>query len=215
MALEGFEPDAQEAVKEFLTPKTTPSTPPTPAKPPTNTDLVTRGLIMDYVGLEANGQATDANIEALAIKYAESVPAINQAETVSFLDLKLVGNTKANLDNYTNEFSKISITHSIKLNNIYIKAGSSSISPIYTQAPAVYAQTANALENLAIPSVLAQSHLDLINLHLSSAAATKAMTQTGENPAAELAGLVTWNQNMDQEIIILQKIESLLKTNGT
>lgn len=208
------EPSTEEGIKEFLTPRIATSTTLAEAKPLTATEMVARGLIMDYVGLEANGQATDANIQGIANKYVEGIASLNNPNKVTSLDLTIVTNTKANMDNYTKEFSKISINNSTKLNNIY-KQADSNISSLSTKAPKVYDQTANDLKNIAVPLLLTQSHLDLINLHLSSAVATKAMAQTGENPAMELAGLITWNENMDQEILILKEIESLLKSNGT
>lgn len=71
------------------------------------TDIIGRQLILDYVELATSGQATEANIAALAERYVESIPNLNTVTKISPFDVKSVANNLANFQRYNDEASII------------------------------------------------------------------------------------------------------------
>jgi|SRR3989344_7507336 len=213
------EQDEYSAVllQEFLKPKTTSATSSNDTL--TNTDLIGRQLIMDYVGLAASGGAGIESINALAERYVESIPTLNNAPKISYLDINIVTNTKTNFENYSNELVKIYARHSesidiasasvndiTSLNNIYYAFAKNT--------EKTYGDTAQELKNLPVPNSLATAHLKLVNKFLSNVTAMKSIYDVEEDPVMAIAGLITVKDNMEEEIVILEEIEQILRANG-
>jgi len=216
VAIETNEGNYQDFLQDFLEPKTVGTT--TPSEPLTNTDLIGRQLIMDYIGLAAGGDASTASIDALAERYVESIPTLNNALTISYIDLRVVSNTKVNFENYSTQLGNIYIKHSERINRAYAEVIGTDLNNAYysaaKEAGMIYENTAMELKNLPVPVSVALSHLKLVNKHLSSAAALESISETEKDPMTAFAGLVAVNENLDEEIVILKQIGQLLKTNG-
>ena len=212
--------DSQEVLKDFLAVKTATSTLPAASeKPVTDTDLIGRQLILDYVGLAASGGAGTESIDALANKYIESIPTLNRAPVLSYADLKTVTNTRANFQSYADKITKIYKSYEAGMKAAGLSDESNySLNPaLYSSAAAfskIYEDTATALKNMPVPGALLQSHLGLINTYLSNAEAMVAVSNTQENSAAAFAGLVALNENIDKEQESLTEITRILTSNG-
>ncbi len=188
-------------------------------EPLTGTDLIGRQLILDYVDMATKGQATAANITALADRYIESIPTLNQAQTISYTELKTVSDTKANFQNYADELTKIYGTYATQISLARSRGGNlDTLNPAFyafTLAfSAAYTEVAGKLKNLPVPATLASTHLQLINNYLSSAAAMKAISETEQDSARAFAGLIAMNENVEKELAILREIERILISNG-
>lgn len=208
--------DYKDILHDFTSPKTSSTTP--PQEPLSNTDLIGRQLIMDYVGLAGSGQATETSIISLANQYAENITVFNKAVKIGVQDIKTVSNTKANLENYSNNLAKIYVEHAEAINKAYAGEPSANalnkMSYLFAKnASATYANTAMKLKNLPAPLVLATTHLELVNIHLSSASAMNAIFEAEEDPITAVAGFIIVNENLDKEVAVLKEIEQILKTN--
>ncbi len=211
------EEDYQEILNDFLEPKTATSTPSN--VPLSNTDLLGRELIMDYINLAKSGQATDETVIALAENHVGNLPALNNVSRLSYSDIKAVTNTKANFQNYANEITKIHKAYAQSINSV--GAGENNLNnlnpALYSFAgmlSSVYNDTASKLKNLPVPTSLAQTHLQLINTYLASAAAMKALSETEKDSATAFAGLVMVNDNLQKEERLLNEISLILTSNG-
>ena len=110
--------DEEEVVKDFLEPKPETVSAPAPEKPLTDTDIISRNLILDYIGLAMNGQATEMSISALANQYAEKVPTLHKIVKVGYQDIKITSDSKANFNNYSNELGKIYNEHTVNISSL-------------------------------------------------------------------------------------------------
>ncbi|MEX0919268.1 MAG: hypothetical protein WDZ64_00780 [Parcubacteria group bacterium] len=214
-------PTSEEVYSELLRTYTETSTTTTSSetKPLSGTDLIGRQLIMDYVDLASNGQATKANLNLLAIKYAESVPTLISAPKIGYFDIKTVANSAENIKNYADQLGVLYDSHSRRITAIfsgetYVSTEDQIIFPFAQQAVTAYEDISSQLRDLPTPLALALSHVDLINNHLASVAAMKSLSEAGDDPMLGMAGLITFNENMDKEIIILQEMDKIFKTNA-
>lgn len=208
--------DYDEILRDFLEPKTATSTP-SEKGPLSSTDLIGRGLIMDYIGLAASGQATEASIATLANQYVTSIPALSKAQTISYSDLKKVTDTKINFQNYADELIKIHNSYAEIINGTNLDAFTNLNPNLYSMASTLgqaYIEAASKLKSLPVPTSLIQVHLQLVNSYFSSAAAMNAISGTETDSAAAFAGLITLNDNLTKEDAFLSEISQILTSNG-
>ncbi|MDO8565059.1 MAG: hypothetical protein Q7R67_00300 [bacterium] len=199
------EADYQEILNDFLEPKATSSTPVvTQAQPLTKTDMLSRELFSDYIGLAGSGQATEGTITALANKYVENLPKLNSTEVVSFSDLRVVSNTKANFQKYAEEFAEIE--------NTFAEALGSNDSPLsFSKA---YTVAAKSLKKTGVPSALTSQHLQLINSYLLSSTGMEVLSRMDSDPTTAFSGLVAVNEDLEKEAQLIKNITDILKSNG-
>ena len=191
----------------------------TPEDPKTGTELIGRQLMLDYLNLAGTGQATEANLQALADQYVESIPTLNYASRVTFGDLVIVGNDKEDFRTYSNGLGMIYQKHAGAVTSgSSMEEVSNSITNAHyaflKKAGQSYTDQAIDLKNLPVPAKLANAHLKLVNLHLSSGAALESFSKTEEDPASGFAGVIILNQNLNEETTILQEIGTILSQNG-
>lgn len=188
-------------------------------EPLTGTDLVGRQLIMDYLGLASNGQATEVNIAALADRYAESIPTLNSAPTVRYDEIKVVPNNQANFQHYAEEMTKI---HGEYVSTMLeaapnISDTSSSVSDFYPfagTAHTIYSNTARKMAGISVPATLGEAHIKLVNIYLSSAAGMKALSLANTDSASAFAGLIVMSENNKEEKTLLDEIGRALESHG-
>lgn len=209
--------DYSEIINDFIEPKTASTTP--RETPLSGTDLIGRRLILDYIGLAASGEVTEANIAALADQYVKSVPTLNQAVVINPTDIKAVSNSQSNFQNYANTLTKIHSEYAERVGNAY--AGGNSINDLgpelysFTSTfSSAYTNAAVKLQNLSVPASLVPTHLEVVNSYLSSAAAMKAISEAEQDSVAAFAGLITLKENASKEDALLNEISRILTSNG-
>jgi|SRR3989338_1156347 len=218
VAVELTEGDYEEIVEDFTGPKEV-SPIATSTKPLTSTDLVGRQLISDYVSLAGSGQVTDADILALADRYVEGLPTLSNAPTITYVDLKIVSDTRNNFQNYTDTLTKIFNEYAAKTNKIQVEDSDlETLSPAFYSSVSTlntaYAGATSKLKAVAVPSSLAPSHLELVNIYLSIVAATGAISKADQDSTAAFAGLVLLNKNLERRTLLLNEIAQILNSNG-
>ncbi len=209
--------DYEDILNDFVEPKTASTT--YLQGQLNNTDLIGRQLILDYVGLAAIGQTTDTDIASLANQYIESIPAINKAAVVSSADIKTVSNTKANFQNYADGLTKIYREYGGSVGRMRIletnpDTSDSELYSAISRLSVAYTKATLGLKSLPVPASIVSAHLELLNSYLSSAEATRAISETKQDPAAAFAGLITLNNNIRKEEAVLNKISQILTSNG-
>lgn len=183
-----------------------------------STDLIGRQLVLDYVSLARNGQATEANLTALTEKYVESIPTLMAAQKINLTDLNVVSNDKANFQKYAGEISIIYSEYASGLLKIYSGEESSKLGifsvEVSGKMTGIYSKTAAQLQAQQVPASLAQAHLDLINVYLENAFAMESLVSLEDDPARAFAGLLAAKKNVSTEAELLAEIERDLKSNG-
>lgn len=191
-----------------------------PSEPRTGTELIGRQLMLDYLNLAGSGQATEANLMALADQYVNTIPTLNYAPRATYADLVSVANTLENFRNYSEGLGRIyqkhagAVTDGAKNMENVTSTITNAHYAYLKKAGLSYTEQAVDLKNLPVPQKLLESHLKLVNLHLSSGAALKAFSETENDPASGFAGILILNQNLEEEAVVLQEIASILKSNG-
>ena len=207
----------EEILSDFLRPKTASST--FPEGPLSNTDIIGRQLIMDYIGLAASGGTDTKSISILVDRYIESIPTLNQAATISTAELRTISNTKSNFQNYATGLTKIYKEYATQISAAYQGVGRvEGLNPaIYSfalTASNAYAEAALKLKNLPVPASLASTHLQLVNSYYSSAAAMRAIAETERDSVSAFAGMTVLSENTDKEKVLLTEISQILTSNG-
>jgi hypothetical protein len=207
----------QDFLQDFLEPKKSDIA--TPTKPLSNTDLLGRNLLLDYIGLAANGAANTYSINALANQYVENIPTLLKFEKVSYEEIKTISDTKSNFENYSNELGRIYAEHAKRISLIQTNRSSLDDSNnayfLFAEAAnTIYKDTFFKLKDLSVPTSIALVHLQLVNSQLSSAAAMESISKIERDSATAFAGFIVMRENLDEEVIVLKEIEKILKTNG-
>ena len=210
--------DHEEILRELNTPRST-STPAiaTPPKPLTNTDIVTRNLLLSYMDLSAKGGATEQNLESLADAYVGHVGDLHVFKRAEIQELKAVPNNTDNLKNYANGVMNILLARGTRLNDASIASNLYSAEngyrPFMQSAGIIYEDTALALKNLPVPTPFLLSHLKLVNGHLSTSAGMKALYNLDEDPLTAIAGLAAITKSDSEEAKIIEEIDqAMMKT---
>jgi hypothetical protein len=184
----------------------------------TATQALGQQLIFDYVELAASGQATEESILALADRYAASIPSLNRAPSINYFDLKVVASTQSNLETYATAMTKIHEDYARAIKRLSTSSDSFTLSPtMYSLAKTLsgsYSTIAIKLQDLPVPSILAPSHLGLVNSYYSSAAAMKAISETDIDATIGFAGIAAMEKNLSDIDLYLSEITRILTANG-
>ena len=180
--------------------------------------LVARQLVLDYVDLAANGRATTENLDALVDKYISKIPTLNTSVSIKSSDLKEVVDSPKNFQEYGDYMFKINEDFGSVMNKAYRNGNISDIGPglsTFTQVVGqAYNNAATKLKNIPVPSSMASSHLELVNSYLSSAGAMDSISKTEKDSAIAFAGVITLNNNINNEAGILNEIFQTLNSHG-
>jgi hypothetical protein len=208
----------EEILPSFIEPKSASSSSPTSKSELSSTDIISRSLLGEYIDLATSGAATDASIRALADRYVESIPTLNQTTVINYNDIKTVSNTRSNLESYADTLTEIYTEYAVQISNSSRGKNLAVLGPdLYLVAKTfnqAYTEAALKLRNITVPTPLVFSHLQLVNSYFSSAAAMEALSKTDEDSATAFAGLITFNENLEKEDAILTEISRILTSHG-
>ncbi len=180
------------------------------------TDLIGRQLIYDYLELATAGQASDETIQALADKYAESIPTLSTPQKVTAFELTSTAETKEHFQTYADNMTRIHAALATKTR----LAGSAPTElgqNLYATSKRVgdaYNTAAEELKKIPIPTSLVPLHLELINHYYSSGYAMASLSKAESDPAVAFAGIIALKDNTGSEEGILKAIELVLTRNG-
>ncbi len=183
----------------------------------TTSDLVGRQLILDYISLAQNGQASGDNLSALVERYVESIPSIASSAGITLTDLHVVPNSTAAFSTYGTVLKVAYEAYANGLNSAYspeADIGGTQGESMTKKMGSVYAQTAKKLQEMAVPAELSSIHLSLINIYLQNASSMSAMSRTSSDPTSSFAGLIAIKSNAAQEQEILGEIQAILNKHG-
>ncbi|MBI1974535.1 MAG: hypothetical protein HYS51_01640 [Candidatus Zambryskibacteria bacterium] len=201
----------EDFVRDFTEPTKADST--VAEKPLTNTDIIGRQLVSDYIGLVVKGGAGTETINTLAEQYASIVPSLNKSAKLTYTDIRTAPTTEDNLKYYGNEIDRIYVSYSELINKAYSSSRTAYYSFAKDAVPA-YLQIIEDIKMLSVPLPLASTHLELINLHLSNLSAAESIQKAEEDPLTAFAGFIAINDNSEKEIALLKEIEQTIQINA-
>jgi len=185
----------------------------------TNTDIISRQLFSDYVGLAANGQATQDNLDALGDQYAESIVTSSQAKSLNVYDLKTESDSKANFQSYSDTLSTIYSKYSAQLitatkaNQDFSNLGPDTVA-FANKISKIYLAEANELQAIPVPNLFVADHLKLANLYLTNSWNMNAIANADTDPTDAYSAISSESTIDGQEKVILTDIERLLVSNA-
>jgi hypothetical protein len=181
----------------------------------TNTDIISRNLVLSYIGLTANGTVDPSSFDTLIEQYVDQTVGLHVFEPATLFDIKVVQDSNSNAINYANGFSNIyqdfAQRASVIANNIDSSAAGESYKLIAESMVTIYEGLASAFRDLPVPTSLAQLHLELINKHLSNAQAMRAGINLDTDPITAISGLIAIRENSIRETAILEEIKKILE----
>jgi len=183
-----------------------------------NADLFGRDLFIDYVNLIASGDVTGNDLDMLAEQYVSRIPNLHQPLVVTMADLKIVPDSKTNFQNYSDAFVSIYNSYTQKINKAHPGNSIGGLDPAFYVFVSAFsnacAEIATNLRMTPIPASLATLHRDLINNYLSNSLAMSEIANRETDPVAAFAGLISLNQNLDKESLLIDQINKILVSNG-
>jgi hypothetical protein len=187
----------------------------------TDTDLIARQLVSDYLDLAANGQDTDDNIATLADKYTSNISNIDNSTKINISNLNIVTDTKEHFQNYADSFTAIYAKYEDLLSSEYndnkdedMSVGQPALLSFSNALEVVYGREAKELQSLPVPASLSDAHMRLINNYLSSESSFASIQDASKDPANAFAGIVIEKKNQEEEQTIIAEIEKILTDNG-
>lgn len=210
------EKDDQEILNFFLDPNA--EIPKIEVPLPKSEEALGQQLILDYVELATSGKANQQSLANLADKYVLTIPTLTQADSIVYADLKIVDDSKANLQKYADEITKIHFDYTQRISSKYTGFSLNTLNQeLYSFAGTfslAYKEAATRLRNISVPRTVAQNHLDLVNSYLSSGAAMEAVSKKEADTAKAFAGILALNENLGKESILLNEIQRILNSSG-
>ncbi|MFH1472792.1 MAG: hypothetical protein ABIF06_00010 [bacterium] len=186
----------------------------------TNTDIISRQMLIDYMDLSATGGATDAGLNALANKYVESIPLIQESFNVSLKssDIDIVPNTTENFQKYERVVSQIHRKYGDQMKTTYpgneVLSSASPESYSYLKSLAsFYLEMAEEMSKVPTPVNLASAHLRLVNNYFSTAKAMSALVEAEKDPATAAAGIMVVRNNTQEQNSIITEINQIIMKN--
>lgn len=215
VAVSNTAPDSEMAAAAALLESTTSA----PTEHLGTTDLVSRQLVMDYLNLASNGQATPDNLNLLAAQYVEKIPSVNSVSKLSLFDLNIVPDSRTSLEAYSKALQIIENEHLASITKAYSNIDSSNTTDqellqLVSITGAAYEKTASALKVLKVPESAASAHLDLVNNNFSIAYGLESASDKDTDPTNAFAGIVMVNTNLQDEQGLVDKINAILVKNG-
>lgn len=212
--------DAQVLTDFFSTATSTPATSTTVAL--SQTDLIGRQLLSDYLALKSQGQTTPDNIDAFATSLAESIknvdisiPKANPNQIIvlpeSEANLATYGNTMTNI---RNKYKNLVATQVKSGENDVANTNSPAFSIFMSAAGKLYKAAADELLLVRVPTSLAQNHLGLINQYLENAEVMRLISNTSKDPLQAYAALNIYIKNSGRESELLTNIQKALMAHG-
>jgi hypothetical protein len=183
----------------------------------TGTNVASRNLILSYLDLATSGQEIDTQaINNLGTQYANSITNFHKFDKAAIQDIVVVTDSTVNAGNYAEGFLKIYTNYATKSqllsgNTNLVQASTNSYKAAAGSMRTIYTGMANDLKKLAVPSSIAQLHLELINGYLSNA---QAMTDThtlDTDPITTMAGLTLLKEGANREAQVLKTIDEMLR----
>ena len=159
------------------------------------TDLIGRGILTDYLSLKSKGEVTPDNLVSLADKYAESIINLDiETRKASLNQIMVLPDSEANLATYGNTITNIRSKYKALIIAQHTGSGIADIngatfSTFMGAAGKLYQASANELLLVRVPVSLAGNHLDLINNYLENAEGMKLISNTSKNPLKPYAAL--------------------------
>ncbi|MGB3921999.1 MAG: hypothetical protein WBL19_01790 [Minisyncoccia bacterium] len=206
--------DYEEALAYFTQPAAPQATTTEPAepKPLTETDIISRNLLLSYLGVAVGNEDIEKeDMEKVAERYLDQAVGLHKFEKIGAESLKMVADSEANARTYGLGFANIYTTYAASMAGVMGDLTATD-QPENTYAQFVapiadsYSGIATALKVLPVPVSLSLLHLELINIYLSNAAAMKSIGKMNEEPLTAMSGLVAIKENGAKEMAILKEL---------
>lgn len=188
-------------------------------EPITDTDLMGRQLLMEYVSLAKGGEVDEKELTALAEKYVQGIPAIAPSVEITSKELRVVPDNQANFERYLAVATKIVEEYRRRVATaeqkpVNFNVFGTDVMTLTQNLSKAYLYAAENLKAMEVPSSLASSHLKLVNMYLTNAASMESITNVDANAAQAFAGMLSVNTNIEMEKATLEEINAILSTYG-
>ena len=185
--------------------------------PLSTTDMFSRQLFADYADLKSRGEASPANLNFLAERYAEGILNIEpSASKVARVEqLSTIPDSAENIFGY----GKIMIAARSKY-ALLAKQESEQVSDpsqenfdnFILQTGDLYLALANELLGIKVPASLVRNHLEIVNNYFQSAQAMRTIAESSDDPIKIYAAIQTQVRNAKKEDELFLNIA--MSTNG-
>ena len=209
--------DYEEALAYFTQPAAPQATTTKPAepKPLTETDIITRNMLLSYMGTAiGNPDVKSEDMEEIAEFYLDEATKLHTFKRVNAEDLKIVADNEANARIYAKGFANIYATYAASMSDVmssFTAAEQPEIAYAQFIAPVAnyYSELATALKILPVPVSLSLLHMELVNIYLSNAAAMESANNIDSEPMVAMAGLVAIKENGTRESALLTELREV------
>jgi hypothetical protein len=176
-------------------------------------DMISRQLMTDYLGLSLAGQATPKNVATLASKYANNILDLSVQPSFDPNETEIVADTEENVRSYAQSTNAIYSKYREQVSKIAVSANQD-IEGTMNAISIVYKSITEELRLLSVPASFKEKHVALIKNHLSSSLALFAFVNMKIDPMVAMAGLNTYKINSEKETTLFTDLRLLFATRG-
>jgi hypothetical protein len=194
-----------------------------PATPLSTTDLISRQLFSEYVGISKNGQSTPLNLQSLGNKYAENI--LNRgnslsSRTVSREDLTVTDDSPAAISQYEKQMSALRAKYAALAKGlggegkIINDIDDPSLQKLFATAANLYVQAAEEFERVRVPASFLPSHIAIVNNHWSSAEVLRKLAENSEDPLKLYSVIKKQVENQQEEEELFRNMQAAFRSYG-
>jgi hypothetical protein len=171
----------------------------------TQTDMVSRQLVSDYLNLNAAGGSTLSNLTTLGSKYGDALAANPTVVSYDVSQTRVVADTPANILSYA--LTVFALRAKYETLSTQLLNGDTNIDTSDPRFKTLMLGLSHLFEealpeflNTPVPTSLAANHVALLNNYSSSAQATRIIANINEDPASVIAAFsIQANNSAEQE----------------
>lgn len=197
------------------------STPTGPTQPLTDTDLISRQLLSDFMDLSSGGNVSDDQVAALANTYIDNISSLDKSEAITAANITIVPDSQTVFQSYADGFTSIYAkyegllqTQLSSVDPIAVGGNPNLTASFADTLSTLYGREEKELQSLPTPNSLKEAHLKLLNNYSSSASAYHSLSKSQTDPASAFGGIVISKKNQTEETAILAEIEKILTDHG-
>lgn len=186
----------------------------------TQTDIISRKMLADYMSMAASGQVTDQTLNQLASSYAKGFSNSSIQKTLSLIDLQIVPDSPrafiqygAAAGNIYEKYRQLAEQGSLS-SDISSDLENPKTQSAFRKLAQISQQAANELKALPVPTSLSNDHLELVNSYQRLSAALLSIANADNDASGAYSGLMTLEQLSQDESGLISSITQKLMANG-
>jgi hypothetical protein len=181
-------------------------------EPLTDTDLMGRQLLMDFLKLSSSNEDSDKNLQDLADFYSTNITNLIVSPKLESSSLTIVPTSKISLTTYAEKMASIYLKYE-KLIEEALSRSTNETSMARTLS-GLHTNRAGELKSLQVPRDMSAVHLKLTNNYLSSGYHYKILSEAASDPVRAFAAFALESEKETENGLLYAHVVEILEKYG-